>query len=352
MGEQSGTAPWQRMMARSVTTASGLARELGLSDPEKIRAVTNRYPMRINPYALARITGGSLAVRRQLVPDPAELEEAGLSDDDPLCETDQSPVPGLVHRYPGRVLFLVSGRCAVYCRHCMRKRVVGGRNAPGPETIDDGLAYIAASPAVREVILSGGDPLVLDDSRLLSILDRLRSMAHVELIRIHTRIPGMLPCRITRELAGQLKSRHPLYINIQFNHPDELTAEAVQACARLADAGIPLGAQTVLLAGVNDDGEVMAELMYKLLAARVKPYYLHHPDPVRGTAHFRVSLEKGMAILESLRGRVPGIGVPHYVIDLPGGGGKVSLLPDSVAGRENGRLVVYNFEKKRYVYPL
>ena len=338
-------------MIQSPATAPELASRLGIAADE-IRDVMAQYPARINPYALNLLAHTGKPIWRQLVPHREELAEANLPDADPLCEAGQSPVEGIIHRYPDRVLFMVSNQCAVYCRHCMRKREIG-TGAQGTEKFADaGLAYIADTPAVKEVILSGGDPLMLDDERLFSILARIRAIDHVELVRIHTRAPGMLPARITSDLVRGLSRFHPLYVNIQFNHPDELTADALEACSRLADAGIPLGSQSVLLAGVNDNPEVMTALMRKLLAARVRPYYLHHPDPIKGTAHFRVPLEKGLSILEALRGRVSGMGVPQYMIDLPGGGGKVPLLPQYVKDHTGRHLVVYNFEKKRYTYPL
>lgn len=345
------TGCWQNLLAQSSASASEIASRLGIAADE-IREVMIRYPARINPYALDLLGRTGEPIWRQLVPHRAELDEAGLPDADPLCETGQSPADGIIHRYPDRVLFTVSTQCPVYCRHCMRKREVGTGPQGAGTLVDAGLAYIADTPAVKEVILSGGDPLMLDDDRLSFILARIRAIDHVELVRIHTRAPGMLPARITNDLVRVLGRFHPLYVNIQFNHPDELTADAVAACSRLADAGIPLGAQTVLLAGVNDDPEVMTALMRKLLAARVRPYYLHHPDPIKGTAHFRVPLERGLSILEALRGRVSGMGVPQYMIDLPGGGGKVPLLPQYVQDHTGRHLVVYNFEKKRYTYPL
>ncbi|MBS3733164.1 MAG: KamA family radical SAM protein [Desulfobacterales bacterium] len=311
-----------------------------------------RYPARINSYALDLLGRTGEPIWRQLVPHREELDEAGLPEADPLCETEQSPADGIIHRYPDRVLFTVSTQCAVYCRHCMRKREVGSGTPGTAKLVGAGLAYIADTPAIKEVILSGGDPLMLGDDRLSYILARIRAIDHVELVRIHTRAPAMLPARITNDLVRVLSRFHPLYVNIQFNHPDELSSDAVEACSRLADAGIPLGAQSVLLAGVNDDSGVMTVLMRKLLAARVRPYYLHHPDPIKGTAHFRVPLERGLSILEALRGRVSGMGVPQYMIDLPGGGGKVPLLPQYLQDHTGRHLVVYNFEKKRYTYPL
>lgn len=342
---------WQQLISHSICTPEQLDTELNVSGSQ-IRMVTDKYPIRINPYALGLIKAGSTAVRRQFVPDPAELNAAGLSDPDPLCEEAQSPVPGLIHRYPDRVLFIVSDQCAVYCRHCMRKRDVGGGGKVTPDALRAAIDYICRTPRIREVILSGGDPLMMDNGRLFELLEAITAIKHVELIRIHTRMPGMLPWRITPEFARNLACFHPLYINIQFNHPDELTPEACSACAMLADSGIPLGSQTVLLAGVNDDPETMISLMRKLLAARVRPYYLHHPDPVAGTAHFRVPVEKGIEILRAMRGNISGMGIPHYVIDLPGGGGKVPLQPSYVIENSETELLVCNFEKKRYKYPV
>jgi len=349
LGEPSKVPQWRRILSESIVTAGQLGRKLPVS-PETAATVIETYPMRINPYFLSLIREPGDPIARQVVPDPAELFEGGLDDPDPLTETAQSPVPCLVHRYPDRALFLVSNQCAVYCRHCMRKRAVGGSGQVTPAAIDRGIDYIRSTPAVREVLLSGGDPLLLSDNRLREILRRLREIPHVELLRIHTRVPGALPQRVTGRLAGMLRRFNPLYLNIQFNHPDELTPEAVSACARLADAGIPLGSQTVLLKGVNDRPEVMIELMRKLLASRVRPYYLHHPDPVRGTGHFRVPVETGLAIMAHIRGNISGMGVPCYVIDLPGGGGKVPLLPDYGIRCDEDGMAVRNFEGKWFRY--
>ncbi len=310
--------------------------------------------MRINPYYLSLIREKGDPVWRQAVPDPAELSDlSGM--DDPLSEEPQSPVPNLTHRYPETALFLVSNRCAMYCRHCMRKRKVG----PGAsgfsvtdETVAAGIEYIENNPVVRDVILSGGDPLLRDDEFLGGLLERLRAIPHVEMVRIHSRVPATLPQRITPELVGILKKYHPLYLNTHFNHPVEITPEAARACALLADAGIPLGCQTVLLKGVNDDEETMGALMRKLGSIRVKPYYLHHPDLVRGTGHFRTPVKKGLSIMAFLRGRVGGMCVPQYMIDLPGGGGKIPLLPPYVRETEDGMMIVENGNGEIYKYPL
>jgi lysine 2,3-aminomutase len=264
------------------------------------------------------------------MPDMRELEDSSQCPD-PLDESALSPVPGLIHRYPDRVVLLVSNRCPVYCRFCMRKRLVGSGDAPmGDEELQAALRYIASHPEIHDVILSGGDPLMLDDASLKTILSGLRAIPHVAIIRIGTRVPVTLPSRITAELCALLRTYHPLYINTHFNHPAEITAASTAACALLADAGIPLGNQTVLLKGVNDSVATMRQLLTGLLALRVRPYYLHQMDLVQGTAHFRTSVRTGLDILKGLRGHISGLSVPHYVIDLPGGKGKVALLPDDV----------------------
>lgn len=342
---------WRQIIAESVVSAAELARRLPVCQAA-VGEVIGHYPMRLNPYVLSVIDHADDPLGRQFIPDRRELEENHLSEPDPLAEGRQSPVPHLVHRYPDRVLFLISNQCAVYCRHCMRKRAVGRREPITAADIDRAIAYIADTPAVREVLLSGGDPLLVSDSRIADILERLHRISHVEVIRIHTRAPGVLPARITPSLVDVLRRFAPLYVNIQFNHPDEITPAAKTACGMLADGGIALGSQTVLLGGVNDDPAVMTDLMRRLLAARVRPYYLHHPDPVKGTAHFRVSVEKGLAIIKAMRGRISGMGVPQYVIDLPGGGGKVPLSPDYVCRADAASLTVENFEGERYDYPL
>lgn len=292
--------------------------------------VSARYPVRVSDYYAGLINHPDDAIGKQCLPDARELDDC-VQLADPLEEKALSPVPGLIHRYPDRVVLLVSNRCAVYCRFCMRKRLVGSGDAPlGEDELSEALSYIAAHPEIRDVILSGGDPLMLDDQSLAKILTSLRAIAHVAIIRIGTRIPVTLPARITPDLCRLLKNFHPLYINTHFNHPDEITAASGTACALLADAGIPLGNQTVLLKGVNDSVETMRSLLTGLLAIRVKPYYLHQMDLVLGTAHFRTSVQTGLAIMRGLRGHISGLAVPHYVIDLPGGKGKVALVPDDV----------------------
>lgn len=297
---------------------------------KSFKLVSARYPVRLTGYYAGLIKQPHDAIWNQCMPDVRELEDHTQCPD-PLEEKTLSPVPGLIHRYPDRVVLLVSNRCPVYCRFCMRKRLVGSGDAPmNEDELRVVIEYIAAHPSIHDVILSGGDPLMLDDNSLSKILERLRAIPHVSIIRIGTRMPVTFPERITSDLCKLLNMFHPLYINTHFNHPDEITGDAATACSLLADAGIPLGNQTVLLRGVNDSVETMRDLMTGLLAIRVKPYYLHQMDLVQGTAHFRTSVQTGLKIMRGLRGHISGLAVPHYVIDLPGGKGKVAILPDDV----------------------
>ncbi|AJE03359.1 KamA family radical SAM protein [Geobacter pickeringii] len=322
---------WRRRLAESVTAPEEIAEKFGM-DPALLAPVVRRYPLRITRHYLGLIQGVGDPIWRQCVPDLQELEDDQQAD--PLDEERLSPVPGLIHRYPDRVVWLVSNECAVYCRFCMRKRRVGcpGQSADD-RTVEDALRYIAETPQIRDVILSGGDPLLLDDDFLELILARLAAIPHVEMVRIGTRAPVTLPERITLRLCRMLRRYHPLYVNTHFNHPREITPEAAHACARLANAGIPLGNQTVLLRGVNDDPAVMALLMQRLLAIRVRPYYIHQMDLVRGTRHFRTTVDTGLSIMERLRGHTSGMAAPYYVIDAPGGKGKIPLLPDCASRR-------------------
>ncbi|MGD9878188.1 KamA family radical SAM protein [Desulfococcus sp.] len=343
--------PWQDLLAESVTSADELCRRFPVAR-KTVLPVIDQYPMRINPYFLSLIREPGDPIWRQAIPDPAELEDT-LPEADPLAEEAQSPVPGLIHRYPDRVVFLVSSQCALFCRHCMRKRQVGKPNAMKPGAVDNGIAYIQETPAIRDVILSGGDPFLLSDDHLIEdILKPLRGIPHVEILRIHTRIPCTLPQRITEALVRRLKAFAPLYINIQFNHPAEITPNATQACARLADAGIPLGCQTVLLKGVNDSPVVMRRLMQKLLAIRVRPYYIHQGDLVKGTGHFRTSVREGLDIMSALRGHTSGMCVPQYMIDLPGGGGKIPLLPEYVIEKRHNEWYIQTFDNRIVAYPV
>ncbi|MFC1896929.1 KamA family radical SAM protein [Thermodesulfobacteriota bacterium] len=341
-------SPWQTLLSGSIEDAAGLARSLG-ADRTSIERVCRQYPVRITPYFLSLIRAHGEPLWRQAVPDPRELED-DTTPEDPLWEEKQSPVPGLIHRYPDTVLFSVSNRCAVYCRYCMRRRRVGKAAVVGNGTIEEGIDYIASQDTIREVVLSGGDPLLLGDDELVAIVEAVRAIAHVEVVRIHTRAPCTIPRRITTRLARELGRFHPLYVMIQFNHPAEVTPEAALACARLAEAGIPLGSQTVLLAGVNDDPACMERLMRALVRIRVRPAYVHHLDRVRGNRHFRVSIQRGRRILETLRGRVSGICMPRYVLDLPGGGGKVCLGPEDAIGRRGGHWLIRNYQGRVFGY--
>lgn len=321
--------PWKQLLQQSLTDPRALAARFGI-DPEPLVAVAARYPMRINPYFLGLMTGPGDPLWRQAVPDPAELTDATCMED-PLGEESLSPVPNLIHKYPDRALFLVHNQCAMYCRFCTRKRKVGtARLAVTADTLAAGLDYLRRTPEIRDVLVSGGDPLLLSDERLAAILTGLKSIPSIEIIRIGTRVPSTLPQRVTKKLAALLKRFHPLYINTHFNHPAELTPEAALACGRLADAGIPLGCQTVLLKGINDSPKVMLALLRGLLRLRVKPYYLFQGDLSRGTDHFRTPVETGLAIMRALLGHTSGLAVPAFALDAPGGGGKIRLSPDSV----------------------
>lgn len=341
---------WRKILSSSITAPEALG-PWAPKDPRLLKEVTASYPMGINTYYFALIKAAGDPIYRQAIPDPEELKDHALPAN-PLAEEAQSPVPGLTHRYPDRVIMLASDRCAVYCRFCMRKRKVGHSSAVNQRTIAEGLQYIRKTRVIREVILTGGDPLLRSDAFLERILRQLREINHVEIIRIHSRVPCTLPQRITHGLVRILKRFHPLYINTHFNHPRELTPEARLACKALADAGIPLGCQTVLLKGINDELGIMIDLMRGLLNSRVRPYYLHHPDPVKGTAHFRVPVHTGLAIMRAMRGHISGMAIPHYMLDLPDGGGKTPLLPAGIKNINAERLEVVNYQGRICGYPL
>jgi lysine 2,3-aminomutase len=341
---------WKKVLAASITKPKDLAKYLGV-DPKEVEAVVGPYPMRITPTVLATIKSKGDAIWKQVVPEAIELDDIDAPDD-PLEEDTDSPVPHLVHRYPDRVLLMVTNQCPIYCRFCTRKRLVGKPGFLKKGELDRAVAYLREHTEVRDVILSGGDPLLLPDRLIERILKGLRSIPHLELIRFGTRVPGTLPQRITPELCEIVKRFHPIYMNLHFNHPDELTPEVKEACGRLADAGVPLGAQTVLLKGVNDDPEIMKRLMHQLLLARVKPYYLYQADLTKGTNHFRTPVETGLKIIQALQGHTSGMAVPHFVIDAPGGGGKIPLLPnDYLLNLDENGAVLKNYENKTYHYP-
>ena len=339
---------WREIFRNSITSVDEIAEKFDISVDE-LKPIENEFAVKINPYYLSLIKSKGDPIYRQVVPDVAELNGKNLMID-PLCEDKDSPVKSIVHRYPDRCLFLVSHECASYCRFCTRKRKVGDPNKISQKFIKEGIEYIRAHPEIRDVVISGGDPLMLGDQVLDRILSDLRSIPHIEILRIGTRIPCYLPQRITPELVAILKKYHPLYMNVHFNHPDELTSEAFLALGMLADAGIPLGNQTVLLKGVNDSPDVMKKLMQKLLQARVRPYYIYQADLVIGTEHFRTRLEKSLEIIRALRGWTSGLAVPHFVIDTPGGGGKIPLLPEYIIESNEEEVVFHNFEGNVYHY--
>jgi lysine 2,3-aminomutase len=291
-------------------------------------------------------------IRRQVIPRIEEGYDSPYDMADPCGEDSHMPVPGLVHRYPDRVLFLVTDRCASYCRYCTRSRVVSGVGEQELVTdFEEVFRYLEKNTGIRDVLLSGGDALLLSDSRLENILRRLRSIPHLEFLRIGTRVPIFLPQRITPELCQMLRKYHPLWMSVHVNHPRELTTEVRHALGLLADSGIPLGNQSVLLKGVNDSSEVMKELIHKLLLCRVKPYYLYQCDLIRGSSHLRTSVAKGVEIIESLRGFTSGYAIPQYVIDAPGGGGKVPINPNYVVYHDSEKIVIRNYEGKIFEYP-
>jgi len=306
--------------------------------------------MRMTSHFLSLLRGPRDGLARQVIPDTRELEDP-CTHADPLAEEAQSPAPLIVHRYPRRVIFLVSNACAVHCRFCMRKRRVATSATVLPRDIEAGMDYIRCRGEINEVILSGGDPMLLADEDLVSILSALRRIPHVRVLRIHSRVASAWPQRITPSLAGRLAAFHPLFINFHFNHPEEITPETTEACALLADAGIPLGSQTVLLRGINDRTEVLHDLMEALLCIRVRPYYLHQVDRVPGTAHFQVPIQRSLDLMAGLRGRLSGMAMPHFMIDLPGGGGKMELLPESVIERAPDYWLIRNFQGQMFRYP-
>jgi lysine 2,3-aminomutase len=341
--------PWREILAASVDTGTDLARHLPV-DAAEVDQVARRYPMRVNPYYLSLIGTPGDGLFAQAVPRSAELaDREGFVD--PLAEEAHSPVPNLIHRYEDRVLWLVSHECAMICRFCTRKRRVGRGVPVEDKTLALGLAYIRDHREIRDVLVSGGDPLLLDDEHLAWILGSLRAIPHVEIVRLGTRVPCTLPQRITPELSRLLAKYHPLYLVTHFNHPAEITAEAAAGCGSLADAGIPLACQTVLLKGVNDDPDLMVELMRKLVSIRIRPYYLHQLDLTRGTSHFRTSIALGLEIVAALRRRTSGLCVPHYVVDLPGGGGKVPLAPETIVAEENGLFLIRTHRGEVIRYP-
>ncbi len=347
---------WKWQSRHRIRTLAQMERFLTLSKAEREALVRggSMLPVGITPYYMSLLAPDDPdhALRRTVVPSTHEFLRTPGEADDPLGEEATSPVPGLVHRYPDRVLLLVLDFCSTYCRYCTRSRVVGhGEIMPSEERLETAIEYIRRTPAIRDVLLSGGDPLALGEDKLDWILTRLRTIPHLEFIRIGTKMPAVLPQRITPSLCKLLRKHRPLWMSLHFLHPDECTPESYHACGRLADAGVPLGSQTVLLKGVNDDVEVMKALVHNLLMMRVRPYYLYQCDPISGSAHFRTSVAKGLEIIEGLRGHTTGYGVPTYVIDGPGGGGKNPLQPNYALGRDGDDLLLRNYEGEIFRYP-
>jgi lysine 2,3-aminomutase len=347
---------WQWQMRNSIKSLDQLKGKIELTREEHagVLLANTKLAMGITPYFFNLVDpfDPECPIRRQVVPRIEEMTYAAEDMADPCGEDHDMPVPGLVHRYPDRVLFLVTDRCASYCRYCTRSRVVSGAGEQELELdFDRAIDYLQKHTEVRDVLLSGGDALLLSDSRLKNLLSRLRAIEHIEFLRIGSRVPIFLPQRITPELCAMLKEFHPLWISVHVNHPKELTVEVREALGRLADAGIPLGNQSVLLRGVNDDPAVMKTLVQKLLRCRVRPYYLYQCDLIRGSSHLRTSVAKGIEIIENLRGHTSGYAIPQYVIDGPGGGGKIPVNPDYIVAQTPDRIVLRNYKGDIYEYP-
>jgi lysine 2,3-aminomutase len=348
---------WTWQLKNRITTVEELERHMVLTEAEKLGCAhaNHKLALAITPYFINLIDRDDpdCPIRRQVIPRGEETIVSVEERLDSLDEDGHSPVPGLVHRYPDRVLFLVTDRCASYCRYCTRSRLVSNAQDYNfhPE-YEQGLRYIEAHTEIRDVLLSGGDPLLLSDRKIEHLLSRLRAIPHVEFIRIGTRIPVFLPQRITPELADVFRRQGPIWMSIHVNHPKECTAELRRACDRLSEAGVPLGNQSVLLRGVNDDADVMKALVHRLLRMRVRPYYLYQMDLITGGSHFKVDVRKGIEIIRALRGHTTGYAVPQYVIDAPGGGGKIPINPEYIERIDDDEIVLRNYEGRQFRYPL
>ena len=340
---------WKWQVKNRIETLEDLKKYVTLTPEEEegVKKTLQTLRMAITPYYISLIDPNNpdCPVRKQAVPTAKETYQSPADLLDPLLEDEDSPVPGLTHRYPDRVLLLITDMCSMYCRHCTRRRFAGQKDAESAvDRIDRAIEYIAKTPQVRDVLLSGGDALMVSDERLEYIISRLRQIPHVEIVRIGSRTPVVCPQRITDNLVNMLKKYHPIWLNTHFNHPQEVTKEATEACARLANAGIPLGNQTVLLRGVNDCVNTMKKLMHELVKMRVRPYYIYQCDLSMGIEHFRTPVSKGLEIIEGLRGHTSGYAVPTFVVDAPGGGGKTPVMPQYVVSQSPGRVVLRNFE--------
>lgn len=352
--EQWGDWKWQlRNRLRNAETLEKAFRPTR-EERHTIAELGDRLPVGITPYYASLIDPEEPEdpIRKTMVPVGQEFELSPGEQADPLGEDADMPVPGLVHRYPDRVLFLVTSFCATYCRYCTRSRLVGktGEYHFNTAQYERALEYLRRTPSVRDVLISGGDPLTMADDRLDWLLGRLRAIPHIDFVRIGTKVPAVLPQRVTHDFCAMLK-RHKPWMSVHFMHPREVTPEVAEACGRLADSGVPLGSQTVLTAGVNDNPETMKRLMHQLLKIRVRPYYIYQCDPIPGSSHFRVPVEKGLEIIEALRGHTTGYAVPTFVIDGPGGGGKIPLMPNYVVGRDGDDIILRNYEGQTFRYP-
>jgi len=347
---------WHWQLRNRVTTLDDLQTKVNLTSDERagVQLARGKLAFAVTPhfFNLVDPDDPNCPIRRQVIPRPQEAETAPWEMADPCGEDSSMAAPGLVHRYPDRVLFLVTDRCASYCRYCTRSRVVSGAGEQELQIdFEEAFRYLEKTPAVRDVLLSGGDALLLSDQKLESILRRLRSIPHIQFLRIGSRVPIFLPQRITPQLCSMLAKYHPLWMSVHVNHPRELTTEVRDALGRLADAGIPLGNQSVLLNGVNDCVETMGELVHKLLMCRVRPYYLYQCDLIQGSDHLRTQISKGLEIVEGLRGHTSGYAIPQFVIDAPGGGGKVPINPETVIYQDSDKVVIKNFEGRIFEYP-
>lgn len=346
---------WKWQLQNRISTYKEISKFLNLSQEERlaIDVETTHCPFAITPYYLSIIDldDQNSALRKTVVPNIKEQIISKGECEDPLSEEHTSPVEGIVHRYPDRVLFLTTGFCSVYCRYCTRSHMVDGHSKIMRQHWDSAIQYIKEHKEIRDVIISGGDPLTLSDAEIDYLLSQLSTIEHLDMVRIGTKVPMVLPMRITENLLNIFRKYKPLYLSVHATHPDEITPESAKAINAIADAGVVMGSQTVLLKGVNDNIEVMSSLMHKLLKVRIKPYYLFQCDPIIGSKHFRTSVNKGKEIIHGLRGFTSGYAVPQYVIDTPNGGGKVPILPNYYKGRDKDNLYLYNYEGKVYAYP-
>ncbi|MBS6507318.1 MAG: lysine 2,3-aminomutase [Paraclostridium bifermentans] len=354
---------WNWQVKNRITTVEELKKYVPLTENEEqgVQECLKTLRMSITPYYLSLIDPSNPddPIRKQSIPVSLELKVSDADLDDPLHEDGDSPVPGLTHRYPDRALLLITDQCAMYCRHCTRRRFAGQNDGAQPvDRIDKAIEYIRSTPVIRDVLLSGGDALLMSDERLEYIISKLREIPHVEIIRIGSRVPVVMPQRITDDLVNMLKKYHPIWLNTHFNHPNEITPESMEACKKMADAGIPLGNQSVLLRGVNDCMHVMKKLVNDLVKIRVRPYYIYQCDLSNGIEHFRTPVSKGIEIIEGLRGHTSGYCVPTFVVDAPGGGGKTPVMPNYVISQSHDKVILRNFEgvittysePKNYIY--